>query len=178
MEITTLLLIFIFVFFLFISSRRPKNFPDGIARIPIVGQYFRGSKPPEGFWKTHRLLGHFIGNRPAVTVQNFQLAKELFSKDEWCGRGLSIISRYFRSDSGINKVWLKFWNGVKLFIDTTDFSKGIISSDGARWQDTRRFALKHLRDFGFGKAGLEGVIQEEAEEAVKHLAKVTNRDYK
>ena len=104
MEITTVLLIFIFVFILFISSRRPKNFPDGITRIPIVGQAFKGSKPPVGFWKSHKLLGHFIGNRPAVTVQNFQLAKELFSKDEWCGRGLSIISRYFRSDSGINKV--------------------------------------------------------------------------
>ena len=99
-----MLLILIFVFILFVSSRRPKNFPDGIARIPIIGIAFKGSKPGFELWKSHKLVGYFIGNRPAVTVQNFQLAKELFSKDEWCGRGSNIITRYFRSDSGINKV--------------------------------------------------------------------------
>jgi len=127
-------------------------------RIPIVGQGIKGSKPSLHLWKTHKLMGHFIGNFPAVTVQDFQLAKELFNREEWCGRGEGIIARYFRSDNGINK--------------------GIISSDGQRWQDTRRFALKHLRDFGFGKAGLEGIIQEEAEDIIKYLFTKTNRDYK
>ena len=32
-------------------------------------------------------------------------------------------------------------------------------ADGQEWTDQRRFALKHLKDFGFGRAGLEGVIQ-------------------
>ena len=113
MELTTFLLIFIVGFLLYVSSRRPKNFPDGIRRIPIVGQGFRGTKPPLHLWRTHKLMGHFIGNRPAVTIQDFSLARDLFSKDEWCGRGLSIISRYFRSDSGINKVrslaWLEYF---------------------------------------------------------------------
>jgi len=103
-------------------------------------------------------MGHFIGSHPAVTIQDFQMAKDLFNKEEWCGRGLSIISRYFRSDNGINK--------------------GIISSDGQLWQEQRRFALKHLKDFGFGKAGLEGVIQEEAEEIVRHLATFHQQDFK
>ena len=104
MELTTFLLIFIVGFLLYVSSKRPNNFPEGIRRIPIIGQGFRGTKPPLHLWRTHKLMGHFIGHRPAVTIQNFPLAKDLFSKDEWCGRGLSIISRYFRSDSGINKV--------------------------------------------------------------------------
>lgn len=86
------------------------------------------------------------------------MARELFSREEWCGRGLSIISRYFRSDNGVNK--------------------GIITSDGLRWQEHRRFALKHLKDFGFGKIGLEGVIQEEAEDIVKHLLKMQNTDFR
>ena len=34
----------------------------------------------------------------------------------------------------------------------------------------RRFAIKHLKEFGFGKIGLETVIQEEAEELVKYLS--------
>ena len=56
--------------------------------------------------------------------------------------------------------------------------QGIISSDGQLWQEQRRFALKHLKDFGFGKAGLEGVIQEEAEEIVKHLGQFDRQDFR
>ena len=56
--------------------------------------------------------------------------------------------------------------------------QGIISSDGQLWQEQRRFALKHLKDFGFGKAGLEGVIQEEAEEIVKYLGQFDQQDFR
>ena len=45
-------------------------------------------------------MGHFIGTVPAVTVQDFQLAKELFNREEWCGRGAGLIERYFRSENG------------------------------------------------------------------------------
>ena len=87
-----------------------------------------------------------MGNYPAVTIQDFALAKELFNRlynidersldirldldlekntrmlrtrilffedyiynhgvfrEEWCGRGKTVISRYLRSDSGKNKV--------------------------------------------------------------------------
>ena len=189
MELTTFLLIFIVGFLLYVSSKRPKNFPDGIRRIPIIGQVimmmmmmmmiiigqgFRGTKPPLHLWRTHKLMGHFIGNRPAVTIQNFSLAKDLFSKDEWCGRGLSIISRYFRSDSGINKVS----GGVVSQQSQYSVTQGIISADGQRWLEHRRFALKHLKDFGFGKVGLEGVIQEEADEIMKQLGGKENKDHK
>ena len=102
--LTTLLLAFICFFLLYVNSRRPKNFPEGLARIPFVGQTFKGSKPSLHLWKTHKLMGHFIGSLPAVTIQDFHLAKDLFNRDEWCGRGQSIIARYFRSDNGINKV--------------------------------------------------------------------------
>ena len=57
-------------------------------------------------------------------------------------------------------------------------AQGIITSDGQRWQETRRFTLKHLKDFGFGKEGLEGVIQAEAEEITRILASTENRDIK
>ena len=105
MEIlTSVLLVFIVVFLLYVNSRRPKNFPDGLARIPFIGQAFKGSKPSLYLWKTHKIMGHYIGNCPAVTIQDFHLAKDLFNKEEWCGRNLSIVARYLRSDNGINKV--------------------------------------------------------------------------
>ena len=56
--------------------------------------------------------------------------------------------------------------------------QGIITTDGQVWIEQRRFALKHLKDFGFGKVGLHGVIQEEVEDLVKLLSKVENQDFR
>ena len=39
----------------------------------------------------------------------------------------------------------------------------LIFNDGEGWKSQRRFALKTLKDFGFGKKGLEGVLVEEAD---------------
>ena len=36
--LTSFLLFFIAAFLFYISTRRPKNFPEGLARIPIIGQ--------------------------------------------------------------------------------------------------------------------------------------------
>merc|ERR1719219_986150 len=38
---------------------------------------------------------------------------------------------------------------------------GVIISEGKVWQEQRRYALRTLRDFGFGKAGMEDLINEE-----------------
>ena len=46
---------------------------------------------------------------------------------------------------------------------------GIINTGGRVWQEQRRFALQKLKDFGFGRNGLDGVIQEEANELVESL---------
>ena len=46
---------------------------------------------------------------------------------------------------------------------------GIIFTGGKVWQEQRRFALQKLKDFGFGRRGLDKVIQEEANEAVESL---------
>jgi len=164
MEPVTWSLVCLFFILLFLSSRRHKGLPPGWARIPVVGMppskapwLFKAKKMMEG-WKKYKVIGHYMGNYPAVTIQDFTLAKELFNREEWCGRGKTIISRYLRSDSGKNK--------------------GIIFSDGQYWTDHRRFTLKHLKDFGFGRAGLEGVIQGEAEELVSLLGQHQGEDFK
>ena len=58
------------------------------------------------------------------------------------------------------------------------FLQGIISSDGQLWTEQRRFALKHLKDFGFGRIGLEGVIQGEVEDIINYLSKQESKDFK
>lgn len=54
--------------------------------------------------------------------------------------------------------------------------QGIITSDGQRWLEHRRFTIRHLKEFGFGRIGLESVIQEEAEELVKYFSLRTDQD--
>ena len=40
---------------------------------------------------------------------------------------------------------------------------GLLFNDGSSWKSHRRFALKSLRDLGFGKSSLEHVLVEEAD---------------
>ena len=130
-----------------------------------------GSKPKLSM-KTSSIVGMFIANYPTVMIQNFKLAKDLMNREEWFGRHSNIISRYLRSDSGKNKVSL-----VCLRI-STPVCQGIISTDGQDWIEQRRFALKHLKDFGFGKVGLHGVIQEEVDDLTIYLSKYENQDFR
>lgn len=152
------ILVVVFVLLLYVSSRKPNKFPPGPARLPIIGHMVKGSLPDPKLSKFGNLVGMYLGNFPAVQIQDFQLAKELFNKEEWSGRGRSFVTRYLRADNGENK--------------------GIITTEGAVWVEQRRFALKHLKDFGFGRAGLEGVIQDEAEELVKFLHTQVGKDFK
>ena len=46
---------------------------------------------------------------------------------------------------------------------------GLLFNDGQSWKVQRRYALKTLKDFGFGRKGLEGVLVEEADRLVDHL---------
>jgi hypothetical protein len=46
---------------------------------------------------------------------------------------------------------------------------GFFFTDGPYWVEQRRFTLRHLRDLGFGKKSLEGIILDEAEVLIKKL---------
>lgn len=44
---------------------------------------------------------------------------------------------------------------------------GVVMSNGQRWQNARRFLLRHLRDLGMGKSRLDGAILHEAQQLVE-----------
>ena len=46
---------------------------------------------------------------------------------------------------------------------------------GDTWTEQRRFTLRALRDFGFGKAGMEEVIMEELSQFTKLLKTFAGR---
>lgn len=41
--------------------------------------------------------------------------------------------------------------------------------EGEFWQEQRRFALRHLRDLGFGRTSLENLIQEEIHDLMREM---------
>ena len=53
--------------------------------------------------------------------------------------------------------------------------RGIMFSNGQEWQEQRRFTLRNLRDFGFGKVSMEGMILEEAEKCIDMLSHEVGR---
>ena len=48
---------------------------------------------------------------------------------------------------------------------------GILQAEGRIWTEQRRFALKTLRDFGFGRKGMESLILDEVKELVEWIGK-------
>lgn len=51
---------------------------------------------------------------------------------------------------------------------------GIVNSEGELWEVHRRFLLRQLRDFGFGKSAMETLIMEELNEVIAKFK--TNED--
>ena len=48
-------------------------------------------------------------------------------------------------------------------------SAGIVFNEGQSWQQLRRFTLKTLKEFGFGKAGMQELVMEEVKHFLAHL---------
>jgi len=46
---------------------------------------------------------------------------------------------------------------------------GVLMSGGTYWKEQRRFILRTLRDFGFGKSSMESLITEEREKLCDKL---------
>ena len=57
----------------------------------------------------------------------------------------------------------------KFIGNNTQQGQGIIHSRGLHWAAQRRFALKTLKDFGFGKKSLETAINEEIDEVIQYF---------
>ena len=87
-------------------------------------------------------------------IQDFNLAKDLFARDEFCGRATNYHDKYIRGKNGHNL--------------------GILSTIGSFWQEQRRFTLKHLKDLGFGRQKLDVIIHDEAKDVIEDI-KITSK---
>ncbi|PAA81604.1 hypothetical protein BOX15_Mlig034102g1, partial [Macrostomum lignano] len=89
-----------------------------------------------------------LGTQELVLVSGYETMREMFAMntDKFNGRPTTNFHKFMFKDAGI------------------------IGSEGALWQEHRRFALRVLKDFGFGRNASELQIQEEAGQLVKFLS--------
>ena len=90
-----------------------------------------------------------------VAIYDYSLAKELFSREDLTGRPDNFAYRF----------------------RTLGKKQGLIFNDGDSWKSHRRFTLKTLKDFGFGKSSLESVLIEEADRMGDYFVQQKNEPF-
>ncbi|KPJ02852.1 putative cytochrome P450 304a1 [Papilio xuthus] len=156
---TTILLIILMGLFAHLyknAYKRHDNFPPGPPSLPIYGAYWlvllKGlNNLPTAFIKyakeyNTKVVGFYLSNIPSVVVNDPALIKEVLNREEFDGR-MDLIMGRLRS----------FWKKL-----------GIFFTDGYFWHVQRRFTLRHMRDYGFGKREdtLESTVAQEIKEMI------------
>ncbi|XP_054747740.1 probable cytochrome P450 304a1 [Anastrepha obliqua] len=131
---------------------RPEGFPPGPPRIPLFGSYLFMMLADMKYlhkgvlkfskWYKSDIVGFHVGPFPVVAVHNAEGVKEILNRREFDGRAQVYLAS-MRAPS--NEVL------------------GIFFREGPIWKEQRRFVLRFLRDYGFGRRfdELESVIQAE-----------------
>ncbi|XP_075227318.1 putative cytochrome P450 304a1 isoform X2 [Lycorma delicatula] len=130
-----LLAVYIYMNILF----KPKNFPPGPPSWPIWGGYYQillenfrfPYKAIHEMAKRYNtnVVGTYLGSFATVIACDFESVRDVLLRPEFQGRVDAFVPR-FRSDGDL---------------------LGIIFTEGDKWLEQRRFMLRNMRDFGFGR---------------------------
>jgi len=103
------------------------------------------------------IVGFYIGNEPGVILADFDLIKDIYKRDDVSTRPSMRPFCDMRPGH-----WV---------LDKENDGKvpGVIFTQGKFWTEQRRFTLRALRDFGFGKASMEDTIMDEVEKLCDQL---------
>ncbi|CAG7723288.1 unnamed protein product, partial [Allacma fusca] len=123
---------------------------EGPFPLPLIGNALSFSATPHvamGKWanKYGKMYQMYIGDDRHIVLSDLDLIKKALQHPSLQGRP---------------RVEIVEFDGP---------SHGIPLNTGRAWQDQRRFTLRHLRDFGFGKNYMEALIQEEVVELLDRL---------
>ncbi|XP_066996064.2 methyl farnesoate epoxidase [Anabrus simplex] len=137
-------------------TMKPKNFPPGPPYLPIIGSI--PFIPRKHFYlsmdtlrkKYGPVVGLFTPDK-AISVADPSTVLEVLRREEFQGRPDSLLLR----ERNFNK------------------RLGIMFNDGPDWVEQRRFTLRHLKEFGFGKTSMERLVIEEIQELEKELENKT-----
>ncbi|XP_032664141.1 methyl farnesoate epoxidase-like [Odontomachus brunneus] len=152
MWLTIMCLSVIFMIKILHNWRRPPKFPPGPRGLPIVGNIFDVKRLVEetkfysqAWCRLANIYGPIVGLKlgmanPLVIVSGRSAVVEMLNRPEFDGRPDGFA---FRHRTG----------GVR---------RGVIFTDSDVWREQRRFTLKTLKQFGFGKITMEDLILKNA----------------
>ncbi|XP_049964331.1 probable cytochrome P450 304a1 [Schistocerca serialis cubense] len=138
----------------------PVLYVTGPPRLPIWGSYIElllenykfPYKVMDAFKRRYnsKLVGLYFGPLPVVVINDYEAAKEAFNKPSLQGRISNIAIKQRMPHEDLDKHCINFRVGPELM-------------------EQRRFTLRYLRDFGFGRRSdhLESEIEAEMAELVE-----------
>ena len=158
--------------------RGEKNYPPGPRRVPLLGSipfmtmkngildFLLDSSVTRNristiavgpFFKLHiindyelakvNLLMYTFVSCVRCSLKTTYIFQDLFGREQFSGRP---TSKFHEENRFYGKI-----------------PQGIINTEGQHWTAQRRFALKTLKDFGFGKQSLESAVNLEIDELIK-----------
>ncbi|CAG0919875.1 unnamed protein product [Notodromas monacha] len=132
--------------YFYVKMKRPEGYPPGPAQWPLLGNivsqaFCRNFTECYCYWakKYGKVFSFKFGQYDVVIVCDYKIAKDINTWETLTSRPQYLFYHFF----------MKYQN------------LGIIFSNGELWKQNRRFTLKTLRDYGFGKKKMEGTIYEE-----------------
>ncbi|CAG7726074.1 unnamed protein product [Allacma fusca] len=154
-SITTLVVTAILAALVYNFFFKKKNYagktPPGPKGIPILGSLLSISfKPHIRFGEWVKLYGNIfsvkLANYNFIVISDHKIAKEANNNPALIGKPDFVLFNIF-----------------------ADGNYGIFASHGQVWQEQRRFMLRNLRDFGFGKSTMHSLVMEEVNDYVSWL---------
>ncbi|XP_061937436.1 methyl farnesoate epoxidase [Apis cerana] len=161
-----ILCIILLLLLLYLGLQKPKGYPPGPKWWPILGcalEFSSLRKKNHYLFKTFSVLskkygpiiGMKIGINHVVVLNDYESIKSMLSNEDCDGRPIGIL--YDKRTGGINR--------------------GLLLVDGNLWNEQRKFVLKHLRDFGFGRQSMMSIIIEESQSLVEYIKKLINDEH-
>lgn len=168
MWLAALVIVLVICIFLYLDTIKPRNFPPGPRWLPVLGCAVEIQKLREStgyLYKAVKLLSHKyckdgpalgirIGKDRMVMVNSLEANKEMLYNEDIDGRPRGIFYQ--------TRTW-----GLR---------RGVLLTDGELWKEQRKFLIKHLKEFGFGRKGMGHIAQSEATHMVKDVIAMAGID--
>lgn len=142
----------------YLDTKKPTNYPPGPNWLPFLGSalavYKIRKRTGYLYTATAELAKNFgpviglrIGRDRQVIAYGYDAIKQMLTDDDFSGRPTGIFYEA--------RTW-----GTR---------RGVLLTDEIFWQEQRKFVIRHLRDFGFGRRDMGEMVESEAEDLVKSV---------